>query len=122
MSVDPAPFTIAGRDRLERTGRWLLVRRSLGLRSFGMNLVELPPGEGIPEHDELERDQEEVFFVLEGSPSIVIDGERRPAPAQTFVRLEPGVRRTVVNDGPDPASVLIVSAPRTSGYTPMEWA
>ena len=30
--------------------------------------------------------------------------------------------RTIRNDGPVPASVLIVSAPSTSGYVPMEWA
>ena len=117
-----ATFTIVQRDRLERTGAWALVRRSLGLNSFGMNLVELAPGEGIPEHDETKRDQEEVFFVLEGSPTLVIDGAREPAPAGSFVRLDPELRRTVVSDGDETAVVLIASAPRTSGYEPMEWA
>jgi len=121
-SAPTATFTIAHRDRLERAGGWGLVRRSLGLRSFGINLVELAPGESIPEHDETERDQEEVFLALEGSPSIVIDGRRHPLPAGTFVRLDPEPRRTVVNDGDGPAAVLIASAPRTSGYEPMEWA
>ena len=73
------------------TGNWLLVRRSLELDSFGMNLVEIPaPGERIPEHDETERDQEEVFLVLEGSPSLVVDGREIEAPAGTFAR--PGPR------------------------------
>ena len=58
-------LTIRRRDDLERTGNWLLARRSLGLTAFGMNLVEIPPGERIPEHDETDRDQEEVFLVLE---------------------------------------------------------
>src|SRR5215213_3497959 len=115
-------FSMAHRDELERTGKWSLVRRSLGLTAFGMNLVDIPPGEDIPEHDETARDQEEVFLVLSGSPSVVIDGKAHPAPAGTFVRLDPGLRRTVRNDGAEPASVLIVSAPRSSGYVPMEWA
>ena len=51
-------YAIAHRAELERTGNWTLVRRSLGCRSFGVNLVELPPGESIPEHDETGRDQE----------------------------------------------------------------
>jgi hypothetical protein len=51
-------FTIAGLDELERTGNWSLVRRSLGLQAFGLNLVDIPPGESIPEHDEVARDQE----------------------------------------------------------------
>ena len=98
------------------------MRRTLDCNSFGVNLVELPPGESIPEHDETERDQEELFFVLEGSAVIVIDGQEHPAPAGTFARLDPNHRRTVRNRGDAPAAVLIVSAPQTSGYRPMEWA
>jgi uncharacterized cupin superfamily protein len=115
-------FTIAHRDELERTGAWLLVRRSLGCSAFGVNLVELEPGATIPEHDETDRDQEELFFVVAGSPAVVVDGREHPAPAGTFARLDPPRRRTVRNTGTDPATVLIVSAPRSSGYEPMDWA
>jgi uncharacterized cupin superfamily protein len=115
-------YVIARRQELEQTGSWRLVRRSLGCRSFGVNLVEIPPGESIPEHDETGRDQEELFFVISGSPALVIDGDEHPAPAGTFARLDPPRRRTVRNHGSEPASVMIVSAPTTSGYEPMEWA
>jgi mannose-6-phosphate isomerase-like protein (cupin superfamily) len=115
-------FTIAHSGELERTGDWRLVRRTLGCDSFGANIVEIPPGGSIPEHDETGRDQEELFFIVAGSPKMVIDGEDHDAPAGTFVRLDPKPRRTVRNDGGEPATVLIVSAPRTSGYEPMEWA
>ena len=118
-----AVFTIVHLDELERPfPKWALARKSLGLSSFGMNVVELPPGETIPEHDETERDQEEVFLTLSGAVSVVIDGEEHPAPAGTFVRLDPEPQRTVVNTGDADASVLIISAPRTSGYEPMGWA
>jgi uncharacterized cupin superfamily protein len=115
-------YVIAHRDELERTGNWTLVRRSLGCRSFGVNLVEIPPGESIPEHDEAPRDQEELFLVISGSPVLVIDGEDHAARPGTFARLDPPHRRTVRNDGSEPSSVLIVSAPTTSGFEPMEWA
>lgn len=115
-------YTIVHRDELERTGNWSLVRRSLGCRSFGLNLVEIPPGESIPEHDERDRDQEEVFFVISGAPSIVVEGEDHQVQAGAFARLEPHLRRTVRNGGSEPASVLIMSAPTTSGYAPMGWA
>jgi uncharacterized cupin superfamily protein len=114
--------TIRRRDDLERAGNWLLARRSLGLSAFGMNLVEIPPGERIPEHDETERDQEEVFLVLSGSPSLVVDGREIETPAGTFARLDPHLSRTVVNRSDEPAAVLIISAPRTSGFEPMDWA
>ena len=115
-------FAIVHRNDLERTGSWSLVRRSLGLKSFGVNLVEIEPGTSIPEHDELERDQEELFIVVSGDGVLVIDGVDHPAPAGTFARLGPAHRRTVRNDGAQPASVLIVSAPCSSGYEPLEWA
>jgi uncharacterized cupin superfamily protein len=115
-------YAIAHSDELERTGNWRLLRRTLGCSSFGANLVEIPPGESIPEHDELQRDQEELFFTVSGSPALVIDGEEHAVPAGTFALLEPKRRRTVHNTGTQTASVLIVSAPRTSGYEPMEWA
>ena len=83
-------FTIVHLDDFERPfPKWALARKSLGLQSFGMNVVELPPGETIPEHDETETDQEEVFIVLSGEATMVIDGEDHPAPAGTFARLDP---------------------------------
>ena len=115
-------YTLAHRSDCETAGNWQLVRRTLGLEAFGINVVQIAPGEQIPEHDELDRDQEEVFFVLAGSPTLVIDGEDHPASAGTFARLDPGHKRTMRNDGQGPAEVLVVSAPRLSGYEPMGWA
>jgi uncharacterized cupin superfamily protein len=115
-------FRLVHRGDCETTGNWQLVRRTLELRAFGINIVEIPPGEQIPEHDEVDRDQEEVFYVLDGSPTLTIDGEDHPMQAGTFARLDPAHSRTVRNDGDQPTGVLIVSAPRSSGYEPMGWA
>jgi quercetin dioxygenase-like cupin family protein len=117
-----AAFTLMHRDDFERNGKWMLARRSLDLNSFGMNLVEIPTGDTIPEHDETGRDQEEVFCVLSGDAVLVIDGEDHAAPAGTFARFAPEVRRTARNDGDEPVLLLIASAPRGSGYQPMDWA
>jgi len=116
-------FTIRHDDELEREyGKWVLVRRSLGVTSFGINEVELPPGESIPEHDEVQRDHEELFLVLAGAPTLIVDGTDHPLRAGSFARLDPSPKRTVRNDGDAVAHVLIVSAPVTSGYVPLEWA
>jgi uncharacterized cupin superfamily protein len=118
-----AGFTIVHLNDFERPfPKWALARKSLGLQSFGMNLVELAPGGTIPEHTELESDQEEVFIVLTGEATMVIDGDEHPAPAGTFARLDPEPLRTVVNRSSSQTTVLIVSAPRTSGYAPLDWA
>jgi quercetin dioxygenase-like cupin family protein len=120
---DSSGFTIKDSSELERAyDKWVLVRRSLGIESFGINVVELPPGQDIPEHDEVDRDQEEVFYVISGSPTIVIEGDKHPSGPGTFVRVDPEVRRTIVNNGDEVAAVMIMSAPRSSGYEPMEWA
>ena len=116
-------LTIRHDEELERAyGKWVLVRRSLDIESFGINAVELPPGDSIPEHDETGRDHEELFLVLEGAPTLVVDGADHPLREGSFARLDPDRVRTVRNDGDSVARVLIVSAPVTSGYEPMEWA
>ena len=115
-------YSVKHLDDFEKNGRWSLVRRGLDVASFGLNVVEIEQGYSIPEHDEVERDQEEVFVVLEGNVVMVIEGEEHPAPEGTFVRVAPPLLRTVRNDEEQPATVLIVSAPTTSGYTDMGWA
>jgi uncharacterized cupin superfamily protein len=115
-------FKLAHREDCEKNGNLELVRRTLDLKAFGVNVVEIPPGEQIPEHDESGRDQEELFFILSGNPTLVIDGEDHETRAGTFARLDPEHSRTVRNDGDGPAGVLIASAPTSSGYEPMSWA
>lgn len=116
-------FTIKHDDELERDyGKWVLVRRSLGVSTFGINTVELPPGDSIPEHDETGRDHEELFFVVDGTPTLVVDGADHPLREGSFARLDPQPKRTVRNDGKSVARVLIVSAPVSSGYEPLDWA
>jgi mannose-6-phosphate isomerase-like protein (cupin superfamily) len=115
-------FTIKHLGDFETNGRWSLVRKGLDVSCFGMNVVEIEQGYSIPEHNELERDQEEVFIVLDGDAVMVIDGEDHPAPAGTFTRVAPSLQRTVRNDNEKPVRLLIVSAPTTSGYQDMGWA
>jgi len=120
--TDSSGLTILAPAEIERSGSWLLVRRSLGLAAFGLNVVEIAPGDSIPEHDETGRDQEEVFLALAGDVVLVVDGQDHALSEGSFARLDTKPRRTVRNDGPGAARVLIASAPRTSGYEPMGWA
>ena len=62
---------------------------------------------------------------VEERPALVrihVDGTDHPLRAGSFARLDPSPKRTVRNDGDAVAHVLIVSAPVTSGYVPLEWA
>jgi uncharacterized cupin superfamily protein len=122
MTPERKPYTVMDLEAAERNGGWHLLRRSLELEAFGLNAVRIEPGASIPEHDETGRDQEEVFLTLRGDPVIVLDGREIPLPVGTFARVDPPVTRTVTNRGTEEALVLIISAPRTSGYEPMGWA
>lgn len=115
-------FNIGHRDSFEKNGKWSLVRKSLNIKSFGINMVTIPPGDTIPEHTEVDRDQEELFIILKGTGTMVIDGKEYDAPEGTYIRLDPELKRTVKNKSSEPVVVLIVSAPRSSGYVPMDWA
>lgn len=116
-------YTLKHLDELDRPWpKWLLARRSLGVGSFGLNVCHLEPGEQIPEHDELERGQEEVFLALDGAATLVVDGESLPLPRGTFARVDVDASRYLRNDGDEAARVLILSAPQSSGYEPLDWA
>jgi uncharacterized cupin superfamily protein len=111
-------------EQMEGSGgaTWHLARKALGAQSFGFNVVDLEPGGELPAHDESESGQEEVFVVLDGDATIVADETEHSAPAGTFVRYGPEVRRTVRNRGDAPVRMLLIGVPGKSGYEPLSWA
>jgi uncharacterized cupin superfamily protein len=93
----PAPdLTFAALDRTSGE-RFQALRRQLGVSSFGMNLLVLEPGQRgrIHAHDR----QEEVYFVLEGELTLGVKGVEHVLRADDLVRVDPGVRRQLVNRG-----------------------
>jgi quercetin dioxygenase-like cupin family protein len=100
---------------------WLLARKALGTSAFGFNLVEIGPGGQIPEHDEAESGQVELYVILEGEATMRLDGAERPAPAGTFVSIEPPVSRTILNRSDAPVAALLVGVDPAGGYEPMSW-
>jgi mannose-6-phosphate isomerase-like protein (cupin superfamily) len=69
----------------------------LGVESFGINVIEMPPniGERYPEHTHEHDGQEEVYVVLKGSGRMVADGEAIALGPETFVRCGPSATRKV---------------------------
>jgi mannose-6-phosphate isomerase-like protein (cupin superfamily) len=77
-------------------GAFKRARAELGVESFGMQIVDLPPNyEGYPEHDHEQDGQEEVYVALSGSGEIEIEGERFPLDSDHIARVGPGVTRKV---------------------------
>lgn len=89
-----------GRARLDRDGRerFQTLRRDLGVTSFGINALVLDPGQRgrIHSHDR----QEEVYLVLDGELTLLVEGEPVVLGADELARVGPGVRRQLVNAGP----------------------
>jgi uncharacterized cupin superfamily protein len=122
-----ANYAIKHRDEFERmegSGEctWLLARKALGTRAFGYNLVEIAPGGQIPEHDEGQSGQVELYAILEGEAVMLLDGEEHPAPAGTFASIEPTATRQILNRSEAKVVALLIGVDPEGGYEPMSWA
>jgi mannose-6-phosphate isomerase-like protein (cupin superfamily) len=79
----------------------------LGIESFGLQVLDLPPGfADYPEHDHAEDRQEEVYVVLDGSAEFEIAGQRAHAEAGTMLRVDPDAKRKLV---PGPSGVRVLA-------------
>ena len=119
-------YSIKHRDEfeaMEGSGdcTWLLARKALGTSAFGFNLVEIGPGGQMPEHDENESGQVELYAILAGEAVLRIEGEDHPAPAGTFASIEPPASRTILNRSVAPVTALLVGVQPEGGYEPMSW-
>ena len=120
-------YTIKHRDEFESMegsgeSTWRLARKALGTSAFGFNLVEIAPGGQIPEHDETESGQVELYAILEGEAVLRIGGEDHPAPAGTFASIEPPPSRTILNRSEAPVTALLIGVDPSGGFTPAPWA
>jgi mannose-6-phosphate isomerase-like protein (cupin superfamily) len=89
-------------------GSFKRVRAELGVESFGMQIIDLPPNyEHYPEHDHAEDGQEEVFIALRGSGQLEIAGERHPLDTDHIARIASGTLRKVW-PGSDGIRILVL--------------
>ncbi len=84
--------------RPDSTERFVPLRRELGVTTFGLNQVVLPPGARGRIH--AHRHQEEVYLVLEGTLTLLVDGVPIDLDAGRVARVGPEVRRQLANYGP----------------------
>ena len=90
--------TISRIDEMEAIvfGSFKRARAQLGVESFGMQVIDLPPNTTrYPEHDHAKDGQEEVFVILRGGGEIEVDGERHRIDPDTMVRVGANARRKV---------------------------
>ena len=107
-----ADYTAKRIDEMDAAygGAYKRVRAELGVESFGLSILDLPPNlEQFPEHDEKDTGQEEVYVAVRGSGWIEVDGERVDLDPDTIVRVGPEATRKIYT-GPDGMRVLALGA------------
>lgn len=97
------------------------VRHHFGITGFGVTAwtAHAAGDRIVNEHDEADSD-EELYLVTQGRAVFELDGERRDAPAGTFVFVRPEVTRTAFAEE---AGTTIVAVGGTPGkpYDPVGW-
>jgi uncharacterized cupin superfamily protein len=92
----------------DRGERFVSLRRPLGVTGMGINLIQLAPGQRGRVHDH-ER-QEEVYLVWDGVLTLIVEGEASDLARGELARVGPGVRRQLVNRGPDDCRIVALGA------------
>ena len=101
-------------------------RAELGVTSWGMQVVSLPPGWGnYPNHnhdrDAMDPNQEEVYIPIEGSGTLVADDEEFVLAPGVMARVGPAQMRKIV---PGEAGIRFVAIGGTpgEGFEPRAWS
>jgi uncharacterized cupin superfamily protein len=88
----------------------------LGVSSFGINVMTLRPRQRMRVH--LHERQEEVYVVLDGELTLIVEGNEHRLRRGQLARVAPATRRQVVNRGPERLGLLIVGASAANIHDP----
>jgi mannose-6-phosphate isomerase-like protein (cupin superfamily) len=116
-----ADYTVRRIDEMESafSGLLLRARAELGVTSFGMGIMEIPPDSGdlYPEHDHSHTNQEEVYVVLDGTGELVLPDKTVELDRNVTVRVGAATRRRV-RSGPDGLRLIVLGGTPGEAYTP----
>ena len=115
-----ADYTAKRIDDLEAVlgGAFKRARAELGVESFGMQVLDLPPNlEQFPEHDHAASGQEEVYVTMRGTGWIEVDGERVDLDPETIIRVGPQTRRKIYT-GDEGMRILALGGVPGAAYEP----
>ncbi len=91
-------------------GEMYMTTYAVGAEQVALTYRRMPPqtgGKGSYGHSH--RTQEELYLVLSGTLQFKLDDEVVDVPAKTAVRIAPEVVRSVWNEGPEDAELVIAS-------------
>ena len=94
--------------------RWTPVRKHFGITAFGINAYTAAEAgqDVVEEHDESRLGHEEVYVVVAGRATFVLDGEEHDVPAGSAVYLrDPGIKRYARAEEPGTTVLAIGGKP-----------
>lgn len=98
-----------------------LLRRELGVTSFGINLLKVQPRQRLRVHRH-ER-QEEVYLVLDGELTLIVEGEPHVLGKGDLVRVGPELKRQLTNPSEAPVVILALGGDGShQGRDGIAWA
>lgn len=102
-------------------GGFRRVRAGLGITSFGIAVMDLPPNfKAYPEHDQKHDAQEEVYTVLSGRCTLSVGGTDYELEPGVWARVGPDEKRKLIT-GDEPVSVLAVGGTPGQAYVAPEF-
>lgn len=119
-----ADYTAKQIDEMEAAfgGGMKKARAELGVASFGMQVIDLPPNySDYPEHDHAADGQEEVYSAMRGSGEIDVEGQRIPLTPDVLVRVGPETKRKIYA-GPDGLRMLALGGTPGAVYEAAEFS
>jgi len=100
---------------------WKSVRHHFGITAFGINAVTKDAGNVlIPEHDEHESGQQEIYFVHRGRVRVTLDGEAHEVPEGAMIEGEPNVARKIESTS-SPTTLIAVGGTPGKAYEVGDW-
>src|SRR4029078_3135616 len=90
------------------TERFFSLRRELGVEAFGLNQMTLLPGQRGRIHRH--QHQEEVYLVLAGKLTLVVEGEEHDLETGELARVPAGTRRQRENRALVPCVLVAIGA------------
>src|SRR3954468_11103941 len=102
-------------------GGFCRVRAGLGVSSFGLAVIDLPPNfQHFPEHDQRHDDQEEVYTPLSGRVTLRVGGQDYELEPGVFARVGAAEKRKLIT-GDEPARIIAMGATPGKVYDPPEF-
>jgi tetratricopeptide (TPR) repeat protein len=110
-------YPIEGQDGLT----WRPVRRYFDIRSFGVNAYTAEEaGQRVVEEHREQDGHEELYVVVSGRATFMVDGEEHDAPTGTLVHCPPGTLRGAMAAEPK-TTVLGIGAKPGEVFQPSGW-